>query len=299
MSLYLSIKVGYGRGVTGDHCEAIAAKAMLKGPPSDVKNRQCFHLVDARRGTILAGLFVPGTGMEHLRPAFAEVGSRTGVKYDEYYADNPPCGRKMIEEELGTKEMVMGTGHLERRLNSSINSGCLDSAEHGADVARILRDEDGDVVENIKTLLLKPGGLPKGCKVMVKAATPSSTAVMKTWSDNDNITVAVLARMVDDGSFKKTFKKNIPAKVVPTSIKEVRFKEYVEKWNPYKAGDAADLCEECGRQSLYASGAKRCEKGCSAWTSTTPTKAANFHKTMVNFHKETEPLAISDSKVIL
>jgi hypothetical protein len=291
----MATEAGHGSGVTGDHCNAIAAKTLLVGPDASVKKRQCFHLVDARRGNILGGYFVPGTAMEHLRPGFKEVGARNGVDYGEYYADNPPCGRSMIEDELHTTEMIMGTGHLARRFMASTNGGCNDSAEHGADVGHILRDKDDDVIQIIKALLVTPGGLLKGGKVMVKAATAGSRAVMRTWGNDDSVSSAVLDRMVQDGSFHKTSKNNIPPKVVPTPIKILRFKAHVLKWNPFKEGGGV-VCSSCGRQSLYGSASQRCAKGCSCWTSATPNKAANFYETMVDFHNETTPLAIADSK---
>ena len=150
--------MGHGIGVTGDHCRAIAAQVLPQGPESDVKNRQCFHVADSSRGNILAGVIAPGTGMELLRPAFAEVASRDGVNYKEYYADKPPTGRVMIGQELRTTNMLMGTGHLIRRLASTVDRGCIDAAEHGGDVGSILRDQDADAAAMIKALVLTPGG---------------------------------------------------------------------------------------------------------------------------------------------
>ena len=151
----IAAEAGHCTGITGDHCRAIAAKALLKGSQSDVKNYQCFHVVDSSRGNILAGVIVPGTGIELLWSLFAEVAPRYGVNYNKYYADNPPTGCAMLEQEL--RMTKIGTGHLVRRLTATVNSGCLNATEHGGEVGSILRDQDADVAVTIKALVFTPG----------------------------------------------------------------------------------------------------------------------------------------------
>ncbi|KAJ1445648.1 hypothetical protein M885DRAFT_625987 [Pelagophyceae sp. CCMP2097] len=109
-----------GPNVSGDHVKSVAEKALLVGDDEGAKKRQCYHLVDYARGTILGGVLVPGTGMSHLDSLFEDVQKR-GAVYVRAFVDNAPVGAAQFES-IGCSQVYQGTGHLARSVMSSTNA---------------------------------------------------------------------------------------------------------------------------------------------------------------------------------
>jgi len=272
-----------GPNVTGDHVKSVAQKALLKGGgDDDVRLRQCYHLVDCARGTLLGGVLVPGTRMPLLDKFFADLRKR-GAVYKRAFVDNAPVGAVQFES-IGCSQVLQGTGHLVRAVTSSTNPGCELNSAHGEAIGKILRDKCSAREELLRSKLLTRGGLPPGTKLLV------SRGVSKTWRSGDCITREQLGEMERSGLYASQFKKNRKAVGLPMSVKSLRASEHARIWNPPLRQQ--ELCPECKKPIRGSSNARRCGKNCTTWTATTPGKFSNFICRMEKHHDE-EDLEIS------
>ena len=165
-----------------DHCDALGKCIKVGGHP----DRQVVGFTSAETRGVHAIAVVPNTQFSSMKNMTEELNVRKGGAAKFTVIDNMPMNRVDLETTLVGTMCGQDLNHYQRRYINTLDPSATTFAGacslYSGNFLRLLRPS----AATLERALTTPGGIAKGGRVMLEAATDSAPCVMKTFKANES-----------------------------------------------------------------------------------------------------------------